>query len=300
VFEDIRKACDLLRPVYDRTDGLDGHGSLEVSLDLAHDTQATIKEVAHYFMSVDRPNVMIKIPATKAGIPAIQTSIAEGININVTLMFSLAQYEAVSEAYLNGLEQLIQRGGDPARVASVASFFVSRVDSKLDPLLEAVGKGDLRGKTGIANAKMAYEQFSQKFSGKRWEQLKAKGARVQRVLWGSTSTKDPEFPDTLYVDSLIGPHTINTVPPETLQAWLDHGSLARTLDRDLDEARQQVQGLAEAGIDLDQATDELLVEGVQKFADAFNSLIESLDEKRQSLQAGWTRQAEAVGDYRKK
>lgn len=279
VFADIQRACDILRPVYDQTNGDDGYVSLEASPSLARDTEGTIEEVQHFYESVDRPNLMIKIPATAEGYPAIEEMISRGVNINITLMFSLEQYEAVAEAYLSGLERLDQDGGDISQVASVASFFVSRVDSKIDPQLDEAGEESIRGDIGIANAKMAYQLFTETFQGERWQKLEDKGARVQRVLWGSTSTKDPSYSDTMYVDNLIGPHTINTLPPETLEAFEDHGSVNRTVDKDLDEARASLDRLAEVGIDLDQVTDELLEEGLEKFADAFDALMEAIEEQ---------------------
>ncbi len=300
VFEDIQRACDLMRPVFDSTEGLDGYGSLEVSPSLAHDTKGTLEEVRHFFNSVDRPNLMIKIPATSEGIPAIRQSISEGININVTLLFALDQYEAVAEAYLAGLESYLDGGGDVRKVASVASFFVSRLDSKADPLLKERGETDLLGELGVANAQLAYERFTQIFRGPRWDKLAAAGARVQRVLWGSTSTKDPSYPDTLYIDRLIGPHTINTIPPETLQAFLDHGTVARTVDATLDQARAKIARLAAIGIDLDELTDELLVEGVQKFAEAFDALIASIEQKRDALQTQETPAQVAADGLEKK
>lgn len=279
VISDIRAACDLFRPVYESTDRLDGYISLEVSPDLAHDTGGTIDEVRSYWERVARPNLMIKIPATDEGYPAVQQMLGEGININITLMFSLEQYDAVAEAFLSGLETFRSQGGDLTQMASVASFFVSRVDTKVDQRLDELGEGDLRGVIGIANAKLAYQRFERVFSGSRWAELEAAGARVQRVLWGSTSTKDPAYPDTMYVDNLIGPHTINTIPRDTLQAFLDHGEVAQTVDQDVDQARVQVQSLRELGIDLDEVTDELLDEGVKKFADSYHDLLASIEEK---------------------
>ncbi len=300
VIEDIQMACDALRGVYDSTGGLDGYVSLEVRPNLAHDTQGTLAEVRHYFQTVDRPNLMIKIPATPEGMPAIQQSISEGINVNVTLMFSLRQLEQVAEAYISGLEKLKADGGDVSSTASVSSFFVSRLDSKLDPLLEERGEHDLLGTIGIANAKLAYELFQRTFSGKRWDELAASGARVQRVLWGSTSTKNPNYPDTLYVDNLIGPHTVNTIPPSTLEAFLDHGKVERTIDEDLETARGQVARLEAAGVDLDEVTDQLLKEGVQSFEDAFNALMQSIEEKREKLLSGWQHQEVSAGESTKK
>ncbi|NDJ62155.1 MAG: transaldolase, partial [Chloroflexi bacterium] len=218
--EDIKLAADIFRPVYDESNGDDGYISLEVSPTLAHDTDGTIAEARRLFDLLARPNIMIKVPATSAGIPAIETLIGDGINVNVTLMFSLKHYEDVANAYINGLEKLAASGGDVSKVASVASFFVSRVDSAVDRALAEVGNTDLQGKIAIANCKATYARFQELFSGERWEKLAAQGARVQRPLWASTSTKNPEYPDTLYVDNLIGPHTVNTTPPATLQALM--------------------------------------------------------------------------------
>ncbi len=283
-FADIQAACDALRSVYEKTEGLDGYVSLEVSPTLAHDTHGTIDQVRSYFEAVNRPNLMIKIPATREGIPAIEAMLGEGININVTLMFSVSQLDDVAEAFIKGLEHFRGQGGDVSGVASVASFFVSRVDSMIDRMLDERGAGELRGQLGLANARLAYHRFTQIYQAERWEALSQAGARVQRVLWGSTSTKDPAYPDTMYVDELIGPHTVNTVPPETLEAFLDHGTVARTVDRDVDGAQAAVEKLTEAGIDLDEVTDKLLVEGVQKFASAFDNLLQSLEARRTALQ----------------
>lgn len=284
VIEDIQRACDMFRPIYEASGGDDGYISLEASPSLAHDTEATVEEVAHFHREVDRPNLMIKIPATEAGYPAIEEMIGRGVNINITLMFSLDQYDRVAEAYLSGLETLRSAGGDVSSVASVASFFVSRADTKVDQRLDEIGESSIRGEIGIANAKMAFQRFVETFQGPRWEQLEADGARLQRVLWGSTSTKDPAYPDTMYVDNLIGPHTVNTLPKETIEAFMDHGTAARTLDQDLDDARQALERLQEVGIDLDQVTDELLVEGLDKFAASFDSLMESIEKKCQELE----------------
>lgn len=279
--EDIQEACDIFIDLYRQTDGDDGYVSLEVNPGLAYDTEATINEARRLFAAIDRPNAYIKVPATPQGIPAIRQLISEGVNVNVTLIFAISAYEVVAEAYLAGLEALIEKGGNPAGVSSVASFFVSRVDSNVDKKLKELGNESLLGAIGIANAKMAYQKFLEIFSGPRWERLADRGARVQRPLWGSTSTKDPSYPDTLYVDNLIGPHTVNTVPPETLEALMDHATVERTIDRDPDVARQQLQELAELGIDLDQITDELLTEGVEKFAAAFSSLLQAVEERKQ-------------------
>jgi transaldolase len=282
-FADIQRACDMLRPVFDQTERLDGYVSLEVNPHLAHNTLGTIEQVRSYFRTVDRPNLMIKIPATREGVPAIEDMLAEGININVTLMFSIEQLNRVAGAFLNGLERFGRHGGDVSKVSSVSSFFVSRMDSMIDPMLEGKGGADLLGKLGIANARLAYHRFRELFAGARWRALQAKGARIQRVLWGSTSTKNPAYPDTMYVDELIGPDTVNTVPPETLQAFLDHGLVERTVDRELDQARAAVARLAEIGVDMQAITDRLLDEGVVKFEQSFQDLMDSLDSKRQSL-----------------
>jgi transaldolase len=227
---------------------------------------------------------MFKIPATEAGYPAIEQCLSAGINVNITLMFSLEQYNAVADAYLNGLEAFLEAGGDLHKVASVASFFVSRIDVKVDPRLEELGADDLKGEIAIANAKMAYQRFTQVFAGDRWDELEAAGARVQRVLWGSTSTKNPDYPDTLYVDSLIGPHTVNTIPFKTIEAFLDHGTPERTVDRGIDQARSALEKLSALPVDLDQVTDELLKEGVESFADDYEQLLSGLSQKAIELQ----------------
>jgi transaldolase len=284
--EDIRMAADVLRPVYDETDGTDGFVSLEVSPELAHKTDATIEEARRLFKALDRPNVLIKVPATKEGIPAIETLIGEGVNVNVTLMFSLEQYRDVAEAYLSGLETLADNDGDLKHTASVASFFVSRVDVMVDEMLDQMDDPraeTIKGTIGIANAKMAYQRFRATFRGDRWEDLLDQGARYQRVLWASTSTKDPAYSDTLYPDSLIGPFTVNTLPPDTLDAFMDHGTVAATLESGLDRAKEQLLVLDRLGIDLDQVTDDLLDEGVEKFARPFASLMESIDDKMAEL-----------------
>ena len=299
VIQDIQRAADLLRPVYVQTGGTDGYVSLEASPKLAHDTYGTTNEVRHLFASVDRPNVMIKVPATPEGIPAIEALIGEGINVNVTLIFSLDQYEAVAQAYIAGLEKLAGTGADIGLVASVASFFVSRVDSAVDQELETVGAAGrhLQGVTAISNAKVSYARFGEIFSGERWEHLAAQGARVQRLLWGSTSTKNPDYPDTLYVDNLIGSDTVNTLPPRTLRAFLDHGRVAPTLKNDLDKAHSHLLRLAELGIDLDTITQKLLDDGVRAFAKSFEGLISSIAEKRENLLAGWERISANLGSH---
>ncbi|MDE0199245.1 MAG: transaldolase [Caldilineaceae bacterium] len=295
--QDIRRACDIMRPVYESTDGVDGYVSLEVNPKLAYDTEGTVMEARRLSSLVDRPNVMIKVPATPEGIPAIETLTGEGININVTLIFSLQQYEASAMAYIRGLEKLADANVDFSRVASVASFFVSRVDGKVDPKLVDLGNSALQGKIAIANAKMAYHRFGEIFSGPRWEELAAQGARVQRPLWGSTSTKNPDYPDTLYVDTLMGPHTVNTVPPETLDAFLDHGCAARTVDADVEEARQHLKQLAELGIDLGDVTTQLMGEGVDAFADSFDELMSGIAEKVAAIAGGDENQTRARADF---
>ena len=280
---DIRSAADILRPVYEKSGGADGYVSLEVNPALAHDTGATIAEARHLFASLKRPNVLIKVPATVAGIPAMETLIGEGINVNVTLIFSLEQYEAVATAYIAGLEKLALVGGDVGRVASVASFFISRVDTAVDKALEEIGNTEIQGKIAIDNAKIAYSRFREIFSSERWKKLATATARVQRPLWASTSSKNPAYPDTLYVDNLIGPDTVNTLPPATLEDFLDHGKVAATVETDVDGARRRIAELAELGIDLDAITNKVLDEGVAAFAKSFEGLIASIAEKRRRL-----------------
>jgi transaldolase len=280
---DIQSAADLLQPLYIETDGRDGFVSLEVSPTLAHETEATITDAKRLFAAVRRPNVMIKIPATPEGIPAIESVVAAGINVNVTLIFSIAQYGAAAEAYIAGLEKLLESGGTLARTASVASLFVSRVDAAVDAELERLGRTDRQGHAAVDNARLAYIRFREIFSGERWEKLVAAGARVQRPLWASTGTKNPAYPDTLYVDSLIGPDTVNTVPPATLDAFMDHGQVAHTIDTDLEGARLRMAELADAGIDLDSITAKLLHDGVASFAKAFESLLSSVESKKKRL-----------------
>lgn len=279
--EDIRSACDAFTPLYEETNGGDGYVSLEVSPDVAGDTEKTVAQAEQLWVRVARPNLMIKIPATEAGIPAIRKAIAAGLNINVTLIFSLARYAEVMNAYLSGLEERVAAGHLIDHIASVASFFVSRVDSKIDPKLP--DGSPLKGKAAIANAKLAYDEYQKTFASRRWENLKVKGARVQRPLWASTSTKNPNYPDTLYVDNLIGPETVNTVPPATLDAFKDHGKAEITLTRDLEQAQNELKQLADAGISMDQVTRELEEEGVKAFADAFAQLMTTIDKRRQDV-----------------
>ena len=290
-FEDITMATDVLRPVYDSTNAIDGYVSLEVSPHLADDTEQTISEAKRLFETVDRPNLMIKVPATPAGIPAITELIGSGVNVNVTLIFGLENYKSVARAYIEGLEKLAQNGPTVKgghgieKVASVASFFVSRVDTSVDETLVEMGSTDLQGKIAIANAKVAYAEFMDIFRGPRWQRLADKGAMVQRVLWASTGTKNPEYSDTLYVDELIGPDTVNTLPPATLDSFIDHGKVAETLNAGLDEARQQLAAIADLGIDIEAVTHQLQVDGVAAFAKPFDALMKSIAEKREKLLA---------------
>jgi transaldolase len=283
-FADINEACDLLYPVWSETDGLDGYVSLEVDPDLAHDTDGTIEQAQRFHETVGKPNLYVKIPATKAGLPAIEEMIARGKNINVTLIFSLERYAEVAEAYIRGLERLVESGGDPGRVASVASFFVSRVDTEADKRLDELGGHDeLKGKLAVANAKLAYQRYKGLFSGARWGALAAKGATPQRCLWASTSTKNPEYRDVLYVEELIGSETVNTMPKETIEAFQDHGVVAPTLEQGLDEAQAVFDQLEALGISYDDVTQTLEDEGVQKFADSFAELLEGVAAKRGQL-----------------
>lgn len=284
--KDIRDTADLLRPVYDRTDRVDGYVSLEVSPALAHDTERTIVEARRLFHTLDQPNVLIKVPATTEGIPAIRTLIGEGVNINVTLIFSLDLYCKVREAYISGLEDRLNNGNDISGVASVASFFVSRVDTAVDALLKERGGEDIHdlfGKAAVANSKLAFKDFQETFSSARFRRLKEQGAMVQRLLWGSTSTKNTDYSDLLYVEDLIGPDTVNTMPQTTLDAYLDHGTASSTLSQGLDEAGQTIQALESAGISMEQVTDVLLAEGVKAFADSFDNLLGNIEEKKASL-----------------
>jgi transaldolase len=277
--EDIRDACDLLRPVWERTGGLDGYVSMEVDPRIAYDREAQFDQAARFHREVDRQNLYVKIPGTEPGLGAIEDSIAGGRSINVTLIFSLARYAAVAEAYLRGLERLVAAGGDPATVSSVASFFVSRVDSETDRRLEELGREDLAGRLAVANAKLAYAHWREAFSGERWEFLRGKGARTQRCLWASTSTKNPAYRDVLYVEELVGPEVVNTMPLETIQAFQDHGEVRDTLASGVDEARALLDELAEAGVDYDDVVATLEEEGVDKFSDSFADLLEGIDRK---------------------
>jgi transaldolase len=282
--EDVRDACDVMRPFWDATGGEDGYVSLEVDPTLAGSTDATLEQAILLHGLVDRPNVYIKIPATLEGLPAIEDAIARGVSINITLIFSLERYAAVAEAYIRGIERLVADGGDPSKVASVASFFVSRIDTETDKRLDALGNTELQGRLGIDNAKLAYKHFTQTFAGPRWEALAGKGARVQRPLWASTSTKNPAYPDTLYVAELIGPDTVNTMPPETVAAFQDHGEVrGDTLLEGWDEAERLLDRLREAGVDYDDVVHTLEVEGVEKFVAAFDELIAGIRAKQGEL-----------------
>jgi transaldolase len=278
---DIQNATDLFKGVFNEDPkGSDGYVSLEVSPFLALKTQETIDQAAKLWKLVDRENVMIKIPGTKPGLEAIRTSIAAGININVTLLFGLPRYEEVTEAYISGLEERVSKGQPIDHIASVASFFLSRIDVLVDPMLEEKGLGDLKGEVAIASAKKAYEIYKRVFSGPRWEKLAAKGAKVQRVLWASTSSKNPAFKDTKYVEALIGPDTVDTVPLETIEAFRDHGIVANTLEEGLDKATETLSRLKAAGIDIDKITQQLEDEGIEKFNKPFEKLLQAIEDQK--------------------
>jgi len=289
VVEDIASAADVFLPVYENTKGKDGFVSIEVSPLLAHDTAGTVKEAKRLHSKLARPNVMIKVPATSEGIPAVEELISEGISVNVTLIFSVEVYAQVVEAYLKGLEKRVAKGGAVDKVASVASFFVSRIDSAVDAQLEKIAKagrpeaGELAGKAAIANAKLAYERFQQLFSGRRWEKLAAAGAQVQRPLWASTGTKNPKYSDVLYIETLIGPDTVNTMPPATYDAFRDHGKAAAAITDDLKGAYQLFDKLKEFGINFTAVTDELTVAGVKSFSESYNNLIAVIERRRHEV-----------------
>jgi transaldolase len=284
--DDIQRACDLMRPVWEATDGVDGFVSIEVDPRLAYEREATYEEAMRLHEEVDRPNVYVKIPGTEIGLAAIEDCIAATKSINVTLIFSLERYEAVVEAYLRGLERAVAAGKDVTKVRSVASFFVSRVDTEADKRLEALGNTELQGKLANANAKLAYQHSLEAFSGPRWEFLAGKGAKTQRCLWASTSTKNPEYRDVLYVEELIGPEVVNTMPAETIAAFQDHGEVKKnSLLSGLDEARALLDQLREVGIDYDDVVLTLEEEGVQKFADSFAELLAGIRAKREQLVA---------------
>jgi len=289
VVTDIRNACDILRPVFDKTGGVDGFLSLEVSPHLARDTDGSVAEGRRLWQAVDRPNLLIKIPGTAEGVPAIEQLLFEGINVNVTLLFSIDSYQAVAEAHMRALERRLAAGLPIDKVASVASFFLSRIDVLVDGLLKALAAGSepdpqaLLGKAAIANAKLAYRQFKQNTASGRWKTLAAKGGRVQRMLWASTSTKNPDYSDVMYVDTLIGPDTVNTLPEETIAAFADHGTAASTVEKGLDDAKTTMAAIAKLGIDFAKATRQLEEEGIQKFIDPYESLLEALKRRCANL-----------------
>jgi len=282
---DIRAAADVLAPIYAQTQGKDGYVSIEVAPDLAYDTDATIAEGRHLFAAVDRPNVMIKVPATAPGIAAVRQLISDGINVNVTLIFRLERYAAVKEAYFQGLESRLAAHQPIAQIASVASFFISRVDANVDDRLATLSSTNgidpqaLMGQAALANAKLAYAQFEEKFSGERWQALADAGAQLQRPLWASTSTKNPAYSDLLYVEPLIGPHTVNTMPMATLEAFWDHGTVATTVRQGVAEAKQLFSKLAALGIAIDEVTTVLEQEGVEKFAASYNALLQTIQQQ---------------------
>ena len=294
VFEDIRNACDVLMPIYQASSGVDGYVSLEVPPNMARDTESTLKEAQRYFQTLQRSNLMIKIPGTPEGLPAVEAAIRDGISVNVTLLFSVQSYVDTAWAYIRGLEARAAAGQDVRNTASVASFFLSRIDSKVDVLLDnlaaqtsdAALKTQLlaaKGKVAIANAKVAYQEYKKIIQSDRWQTLAAKGARVQRLLWASTSTKNPDYSDVMYVDELIGPDTVNTLPPNTIEACADHCDVASRIETDVEAAQQLIATLPELGIDLDQVMSELLEEGIDKFVKPFDSLMESLVTKVKRL-----------------
>ena len=295
VFTDIRNACDIFMPVYEETDGLDGYVSIEVPPNLAKDTESTIAEARRYYKTIDRPNLMIKIPGTPEGLPAVEQAIAEGMSVNVTLLFSVQSYIDTAWAYIKGLEKRVAAGEDISKISSVASFFLSRIDSNIDNRIDSkLGSADddakakleaIKGKVAIANAKIAYQRYKEIFNGDRWEALAAKGAKVQRLLWASTSTKNPEYSDVMYVDELVGVDTVNTLPPNTIDACVDHCDPANRIETDLDYAQQVIDGLKDdaVDIDLDAVMDELLEEGIDKFIKPFESLMSSLESKVEQL-----------------
>jgi transaldolase len=296
-FEDIRNACDILKPVYEATDGLDGYVSIEVPPNIANDTQKTIEEARRYFQEVGRENLMIKIPGTEAGLPAVEQVISEGMNVNITLLFSVDSYVNTAWAYIRGLEKRAAEGKDISKISSVASFFLSRIDAKIDGKIDeklAAGVDDInleaklksvKGKVAIANAKIAYQEYKKIINDKRWQALAAKGANVQRLLWASTSTKDPSYSDVMYVDELIGKDTVNTLPPVTIEACADHCDVDSRVETDVEAAYKLIESLKDPdiNINLDQVMDELLTEGIDKFIKPFQSLISSLEDKVKHL-----------------
>lgn len=299
IFDDIRNACDIFRPVYDASHGVDGYISIEVPPTIAHDTAATIAEAKRYYATIDRPNVMIKIPGTPAGLPAVEEVIASGISVNVTLLFSVQSYIETAWAYIRGIEKLIERGGNVSQVASVASFFLSRIDNSIDAQLDARLKAadlqdatrtkleGLKGKIAIANAKLAYQEYKKIIADDRWQSLAAQGAKVQRLLWASTSTKNPAYSDVMYVDELVGADTVNTLPPQTIEACFDHCDVAPRVESNLEAAYAAIASLkdADVGIDLDRVMQDLLADGLEKFIQPFEALMKSLKEKVDQLAA---------------
>jgi len=298
VFEDIREACDILRPIYDETNGLDGYISIEVPPTIAQDTETTLSEARRYFNEIGRENVMIKIPGTPEGLPAVEAAIRDGINVNITLLFSVQSYIDTAWAYIRGLEKRVEDGNDISQIASVASFFLSRIDVKIDQMIDEKVKGEdeeatkakleaIKGKVAIANAKIAYQEFKKIFSSDRWQGLEAKGAHVQRLLWASTGTKNPDYSDVMYVDELIGNNTVNTMPPQTIEACSDHCHPGDRIETDIDQAYQLMETLKdpEVNIDLDQVMAELLEEGIDKFVKPYESLLSSLENKVKQLAA---------------
>jgi transaldolase len=282
--KDIQDGADLLRPVWERTGGADGHISFELLPELADQVEASVAAATRFVAEIDRANLLIKVPGTAAGVEAFRELTARGISVNVTLLFAVQRYEEIAEAYIAGLERRAAAGEPIDGLASVASFFVSRVDGKVDAALEKAGRTDLQGKAAIANARIAYESFQRIFSGPRWEALAAKGARVQRPLWASTSTKNPNYPDTLYVDELIGPDTVNTMPDATIEAARDHASAKRTIDKDVAGAHRLLDQVRAAGVDVDRIVAvDLVEEGVASFAKAFDDLIETIGQKSKAL-----------------
>jgi len=279
--QDVRDACDVFADVYHRTNGDDGYVSIEVSANLANDAAATIEEAHRLWATVNRPNLLVKVPGTVEGAKAVRQLITDGVNVNITLLFAVKAHERVIDAYIDGLEARVSKKLPIDKIASVASFFVSRVDTEVDKRLEAIG-GSARqyeGKAAIANAKMAYQLFVTKFGGARWNALEAKGARVQRPLWASTSTKNPAYRDVLYVENLIGPDTVNTMPPKTIEDFRDHGVVARTVDADMDQARAELAAIAQAGVSLDDVTDTLLREGIASFEKSFETMTAGIKAK---------------------
>ncbi len=296
VFDDIRNACDIFKPVYEQTNGLDGYVSIEVPPNIANDTEKTIQEALRYYEAIGRENVMIKIPGTPEGLPAVEKVIAAGINVNVTLLFSVQSYIDTFWAYIKGLEERVENGGEISNIASVASFFLSRIDTKIDGMVDAKLAAvtddslqekleTIKGKVAIANAKVAYQEYKQIIQSDRWKALSAKGAAVQRLLWASTSTKNPDYSDVMYVDELIGPNTVNTLPPSTIEACIDHCHVDNRVETNLEQAYQLIESLKAEGVDvnLDQVMDELLAEGIDKFVKPFTSLMASLEDKVQRL-----------------